>query len=210
MNRLAVSASIAALAMAVVPMAAMAQAQAPAPVAPPAPPVAPAAPEAPEAPDTEAREAAIEAAAAAFEVRMEAFGRRAEAIDEAEGLSDEQREMRMAALWNEYQPEVAVFSAAMAEQAGAIAQLALASVAEMDLGTLITDALTHSEVQEALRAVPAMANGVASNGAWAQNDPEQLVTYGLMAQYGMDLAMDEAEDAAEAMVIEAPAPPSTR
>jgi hypothetical protein len=205
MNRLAVSASIAALAMAVVPMAAMAQS--PAPVAPPAPPAAPAAPE---APDTEAMEAAIEAAAAAFEVRMEAFGRRAEAIDEAEGLSDEQREARMAALWNEYQPEVAVFSAAIAEQAGAIAQLALASVAEMDLGTLITDALTHSEVQEALRAVPAMANGVASNGAWAQNDPEQLVTYGLMAQYGMDLAMDEAEDAAEAMAIEAPASPSTR
>lgn len=205
MNRLAVSASIAALAMAVVPMAAMAQS--PAPVAPPAPPAAPAAPE---APDTEAMEAAIEAAAAAFEVRMEAFGRRAEAIDEAEGLSDEQREARMAALWNEYQPEVAVFSAAIAEQASAIAQLALASVAEMDLGTLITDALTHSEVQEALRAVPAMANGVASNGAWAQNDPEQLVTYGLMAQYGMDLAMDEAEDAAEAMAIEAPASPSTR
>ena len=208
MNRLAVSASIAALAMAVVPMAAMAQA--PAPVAPPAPPAAPAAPEAPEAPDTEAMEAAIEAAAAAFEVRMEAFGRRAEAIDEAEGLSDEQREMRMAALWNEYQPEVAVFSAAIAEQAGAIAQLALASVAEMDLGKLITDALTHSEVQEALRAVPAVASGVASNGAWAQNDPEQMVTYGLMAQYGMDLAMDEAEDAAEAMAVEAQAPPSTR
>lgn len=205
MNRLAVSASIAALAMAVVPMAAMAQA--PAPVAPPAPPAAPAAPE---APDTEAMEAAIEAAAAAFEVRMEAFGRRAEAIDEAEGLSDEQREARMAALWNEYQPEVAVFSAAIAEQAGAIAQLALASVAEMDLGKLITDALTHSEVQEALRAVPAVASGVASNGAWAQNDPEQLVTYGLMAQYGMDLAMDEAEDAAEAVAVEAQAPPSTR
>ena len=203
MNRLAVSASIATLAMAVVPMAAMAQA----PVAPPSPPAAPAAPE---APDTEAMEAAIEAAAAAFEVRMEAFGRRAEAIDEAEGLSDEQREARMAALWNEYQPEVAVFSAAIAEQAGAIAQLALASVAEMDLGKLITDALTHSEVQEALRAVPAVASGVASNGAWAQNDPEQMVTYGLMAQYGMDLAMDEAEDAAEAMAIEAPAPPSTR
>lgn len=205
MNRLAVSASIAALAMAVVPMAAMAQS--PAPVAPPAPPAAPAAPE---APDTEAMEAAIEAAAAAFEVRMEAFGRRAEAIDEAEGLSDEQREARMAALWNEYQPEVAVFSAAIAEQAGAIAQIALASVAEMDLGKLITDALTHSEVQEALRAVPAVASGVASNGAWAQNDPEQMVTYGLMAQYGMDLAMDEAEDAAEAVAVEAQAPPSTR
>jgi hypothetical protein len=55
-------------------------------------------------------------------------------------------------------------------------------------------------VQEALRAAPAMAQGVATNGAWASNDPEHLVTYQLMAQYALDQASDAvvAEEAAAA------------
>ena len=163
-----------------------------APVAPPAPPAPPAAPQ---APDTAALEASIEAAAAAFEARMESFGRRAEAIEEDKGLSDTQRGARMAALWGEYQPEVAVFTAAIAQQAGAIAQVALAGLGDLDVGKLVGDVLSDPEVQEAIRVGPALGMGMATNGAWAQNDPEQMVTYGLMAQYGMDLAMDSAEEA---------------
>ncbi|MGA0546593.1 hypothetical protein ACO2Q1_15075 [Brevundimonas sp. VNH65] len=195
----AAAASVAAIAL----MGTSAAAQAPAaPPAPPAPPVAP------QAPDMAAAEAAMEAAAAAFEARMEGFGRRAEAIEADKGLSDAQRGARMAALWGEYQPEVAVFSAAIAEQAGAIAQVALAGLGDLDVGKLVADVLGDPEVQQAIRTGPALGLGMATNGAWAQNDPEQMVTYGLMAQYGMDLAMDSAEEALSDMEIDVP--PTTR
>lgn len=191
------AAAIAAFALMSSPVAAQA------PVAPPAPPVAPV------TPDTTAAEAAIEAAAAAFEARMEGFGRRAEAIEADKGLTDVQRGARMAALWGEYQPEVAVFTAAIAQQAGAVAQAALAGVAQaglgdLDVGRLVSDVLSDPEIQEAIRLGPALGMGMATNGAWAQNDPEQMVTYGLMAQYGMDLAMDSAEDAMADVEIELP------
>lgn len=185
------------VALAVLPVsAALAQT----PVAAPAPAAAPA--EAAHA----ATEAAMEAASAAFEARMETFGKRAEAIAEAEGLTEAQREGRMAALWAEYQPEVAVFTAAIAEHAGAIAAAALADI---DLKAIVDDALTSPEVQQAM----AGAQGMATNGAWAQADPEQMVTYGLMAQYGLDQAMDAVEADADAAAADeeaaaTPPPPS--
>ena len=153
-----------------------------------------------------ASEAAMEAASAAFEARMEGFGKRAVAIAEAEGLTEAQRESRMAALWAEYQPEVAVFTAAIAEHAGSIAAAALADI---DLKAIVDDALTSPEVQQAM----AGAQGMATNGAWAQADPEQMVTYGLMAQYGMDQAMDAVEADVDAVAADeeaaaTPPPPS--
>ena len=192
----AAAASVAALALLGTSVAAQA------PVAPPAPPAAPA------TPDTAALEASIEAAAAAFEARREGVGRRAEASEADKGLSDAQRGARMAALWGEYQPEVAVFTAAIAQQAGAIAQVALAGLGDLDVGKLVSDVLGDPEVQEAIRTGPAIGLGMATNGAWAQNDPEQMITYGLMAQYGMDLAMDSAEDAM-ADLEDLPTPPTT-
>jgi hypothetical protein len=118
---------------------------------------------------------------------MEAFGERAEAISEDESLSEAQREMRIAALWTEYQPEVSAFTAEITRHAGQIAAEALANI---DVEALVADAMNDPEVQEALRAAPIMAQGVVSNGAWASNDPEQLVTYQLMAQYALDQAAD--------------------
>ncbi|MGV3577828.1 hypothetical protein [Brevundimonas sp.] len=140
-------------------------------------------------------EAAIEAASAAFEARMEAFGERAEAISEDESLTEDQREMRIAALWSEYQPEVAVFTAQITRHAGQIAAEALANI---DVEALVADALNDPEVQQAIAAGPAMAEGIARNGAWSSSDPEQLVTYQLMAQYALDQASDAvvAEEAA--------------
>lgn len=163
---------------------------------------APAAETAPAAAEA-AAEAAMEAASAAFEARMEGFGKRAEAIAEAEGLTEAQREGRMAALWSEYQPEVAVFTAAIAEHAGSIAAAALADI---DLKAIVDDALTSPEVQQAM----AGAQGMATNGAWAQADPEQMVTYGLMAQYGLDQAMDAVSVDADAEAADeaAPSPPT--
>ncbi len=130
-----------------------------------------------------ASEAAIEAAAAAFEARMEAFGKRAEAMSADKSLTDDEREARIAAIWTEYAPEVSAFTAEVSRHAGAIAQEALADI---DVEALVTDAMNDPEVQGALRAAPVMA----TSGAWAANDPEQLVTYQLIAQYALDQASD--------------------
>lgn len=132
-------------------------------------------------------EEAIETASAAFEARMEAFGERAEAISDDESLTEDQREMRLAALWSEYQPEVAVFTAEITRHAGQIAAEALANI---DVEALVADAMNDPEVQQALAAAPVMAEGIATNGAWSSSDPEQLVTYQLMAQYALDQASD--------------------
>jgi enamine deaminase RidA (YjgF/YER057c/UK114 family) len=143
-----------------------------------------------------AAERAIEAAAEAFEARMEAFGERAEAIAEDETLSEEQRDQRIGALWAEYAPEVGRFTAEISRHAGAIAQHALADI---DVEALVADALSDPEVQSAIQA----GQGMATNGAWASNDPEHMQTYGLVAQYALDQAA-EAVSEAEAAAPEAP------
>ncbi len=132
-------------------------------------------------------EAAIEAAAAAFEARMEAFGARAEAIADDGGLSEVERETRIAALWTQYQPEVTAFTAEITRQAGQIAQQALANI---DVEALVSQAMNDPEVQQTLRGAAVGAQGMATNGAWASNDPEHMATYGLIAQYALDQASD--------------------
>jgi len=132
-----------------------------------------------------ASEAAIEAAAAAFEARMEAFGTRAEALSQDPSLTEAQREARIASLWTEYQPEISTFTAEISRHAGAIAQQALADI---DVEALVADAMNDPEVKAALATAPVLARGVAENGAWASGDPEQQVTYGLIAQYALDQA----------------------
>ncbi|WP_396594937.1 hypothetical protein [Brevundimonas sp. R86498] len=144
-----------------------------------------------------ASEAAVEAAAKAFEARMEAFGEQAERIGGDESLTEAQREARIAVLWQDYAPAVSAFAAEISSQAAQIAQQALADI---DVEALVADALNDPEVQNALRTAPIMARGVMENGAWAARDPEQMVTYGLIAQYALDQASDAVEtiDAAAA------------
>jgi enamine deaminase RidA (YjgF/YER057c/UK114 family) len=132
-------------------------------------------------------EDAIEAAAEAFEARMESFGERAEAIKEDESLSETQRELRIAAVWSEYQPDVAAFTAVVSEHAAAIAGAALA---EVDVDAIVAEALAEAEASGAFNA----AQGIAANGAWASNDPEHMATYGLMADYAVGEALDALED----------------
>lgn len=132
-------------------------------------------------------EAAIESASAAFEARMEAFGERAEAISDDKSLSQGERERRIAALWSEYQPEVAIFTAEFTRHAGRIASEALANI---DVEALVADAMNDPDVQQAMTASTVMAEGIVANGAWSSQDPEQLVTYQLMAQYALDQASD--------------------
>ncbi len=169
-------------------------------------------------------EAAIEAAAEAFEARMEAFGERAEAISEDEGLSEDQRELRIAALWTEYQPDVNAFTALVTQHAGGIAAEALAgldiealvadalagvdvsaitaeAMANIDVAALTAEAMASPEVADALVG----AQGMMTNGSWASNDPEHMATYGLVAEYAMGEALDAVEEAEVELEIDASA-----
>ena len=133
-------------------------------------------------------EDAIEAAAEAFEARMEAFGERAEAISEDASLTEAQREVRIAALWTEYQPDVTAFTAVVAQHATGLAAEALAGI---DIDAIVTEALAEVEASGAMTG----ALGMVTNGAWASNDPEHMVTYGLMADYALGSALDTVDEA---------------
>ncbi len=133
-------------------------------------------------------EAAMEAAAEVFEARMESFGERAEAINEDTSLSKAERDARIAALWTEYQPDVTAFTAVVSRHASAIAAEALA---EIDIEAIVAEALAGVETSGALAA----AQGIATNGAWASNDPEHMATYGLMADYVVGSVMDSLDEA---------------
>lgn len=161
-------------------------------------------------PRTQAAEARIEALAAAFEARMEAFGARAEAIAADTALTEAQKESATATLWaREFQPEVASFTAQIAQHAGAIAQAALADI---DIDAVIADALKQAEPE--LKQAVAGAGGIARNSAWVQDDPEQRVTYELIADYALAEASDAIAEAYNADVppppapVEPPAPPA--
>lgn len=137
---------------------------------------------------TDAAEAAIEAAAERFEARMEAYGERAEAISEDAGLTEEQKKLRIAAIWAEYEPDVAAFTAVVSDNVGAIVGGALADI---DIEGIVASAMAEVEQSGA----PRVADGVASNGAWASNDPEHMATYGLVAQYALGEALDAVDEA---------------
>ena len=124
----------------------------------------------------------LETAAAAFEKKMEEFGERAEAIQDDDTLDETVKGLRVAALWSEYQPHVTAFTSLATQQAGEIAQQALAGVEPM-------------------------VQGLATNGAWAQADPDQMVTYGLMADYAVGQT-EEAMAEVEAAFTAPPAPPA--
>ncbi|WP_420470156.1 hypothetical protein [Brevundimonas sp. FT23042] len=136
---------------------------------------------------SDAAEAAIEAAAERFEARMEAFGARADAIAADQTLSETERKARIAGIWSEYQPDVAAFTATVTEHVGAIAGAALA---EIDLESLVTEAMNDVVESGALQA----AGGMAANGAWASNDPEHMATYGLVAEYALGEALDAIDE----------------
>lgn len=146
-------------------------------------------------------EARLEEASRAFEARMETFGERAEAISEDESLSDDEKGSRISALWGEYAPDIAAFTAEATRQASVVAAEALKDI---DVDALVADALNDPEVQQAMENGMAAGTGIVRNSAWTNPDPEQIETYGLIAQY----ALDQAEDAVVAEDIEIPEPPA--
>ena len=147
-------------------------------------------------PQTDSSEAAIEAAAERFEARMEAFGERAEVISEDKSLTEEQRELRIATLWAEYQPDLEAFTSVVSQHAASIAAEALANV---DVEAIVAEAMSAVEESGALTA----ATGFATNGAWASGDPEHIETMMLPAQYAMSEAMDAADAATQDAVLAA-------
>lgn len=152
-----------------------------------------------------ASQARLESASSAFEARMEEFGRRAEALSEQRGLNTAERGGRITALWAEYAPDVAAFTAETTRQAG---EMAAEALKEIDVDTLIAEALNDPDIQQAIEEGAqygaAAGTGIAQNSAWTNPDPEQMVTYGLIAQY----ALDQAADAVTTDAVEtSPAPP---
>ena len=160
------------------------------------------------APGANSAEVRLETAASAVEARMEAFGERAEAISEDKSLSESVRGQRVAALWAEYAPDVAAFTAEATRQASEIAAQVLKDI---DVDVLVADALNSPEVKQAMEEGmqhgAVVADGIARNSTWTNPSPEQMETYGLVAQYALDQAADAvAADTVE--VPEAPAPPA--
>ena len=161
-------------------------------------------------PAPESAEVRLETAASAFEARMETFGERAEAISEDKSLSESVRGQRVAALWAEYAPDVAAFTAEATKHASEIAAQALKDI---DVDALVADALNSPEVKQAIEEGVhkgvVTANGIAQNSAWTNPTPEQMETYSLVAQYALDQAADAVvEDEMAAEVPEAPEPPA--
>lgn len=133
-----------------------------------------------------AAEVALEQAAADFEARMQTFRDQAEPIRKDSRLSEDEREEKLEALWDAYAEEVETFTTLATQHAAEIAALALASI-DMD-----------AIVAEATQTTSAVALGMARNGAWAVDDPDQAVTYGLMADYAIHAVADAMDDAEEA------------
>ncbi|GAW41777.1 hypothetical protein SH203_02187 [Brevundimonas sp. SH203] len=160
-------------------------------------------------------EARLEAASTAFEARMEEFGKRAEALSEDPRLSEAERGSRIAALWGEYAPDVAAFTAETTRHAG---EMAAEALKDIDVDALVANAMNDPEVKQAIEDGAhygsVVGTGIAQNGAWSNPDPEQMVTYGLIAQYALDQAADVVTvDTQEAPAAPAPpepaAPPAT-
>jgi len=142
--------------------------------------------------EPESAEAALEAAAEVFEGRMDEFAERAEAISDDDSLTEDQKEAAIMALWGEYQPDVMTFTQTVSVSVTGIVAEALA---EVDIEAVVAEALAEADQAGGMGIAEAMAvgQGMMTNGAWATDDPEHQATYGLMADYALGMAMDEAE-----------------
>jgi len=142
--------------------------------------------------EPESAEAALEAAAEVFEGRMDEFAERAEAISDDDSLTEDQKEAAIMALWGEYQPDVMTFTQTVSVSVSGIVADALA---EVDIEAVVAEALAEADQAGGMGIAEAVAvgQGMMTNGAWASDDPEHQATYGLMADYALGMAMDEAE-----------------
>ncbi|MFJ6025348.1 hypothetical protein ACIQC9_12230 [Brevundimonas sp. NPDC092305] len=134
----------------------------------------------------------LEQAAAILGEKMESFGPRADAVCDDEALTAEQREQRIASLWSEYQPHLDAFTA---EAATLGAQIAVEVLAQIDIGSIVAEAMTEVNESGAMANAMQGAAGIAQNSAWTSNDPEHMATMGLVAQYAAGEAIDAIDEA---------------
>lgn len=124
--------------------------------------------------------ARLEAAAEAFGARMEEFGARAEAVGEDESLTEEQRELRIAAIYAEYEPDVMAFSTLAGQHAAEIAALA---IAEADIEAEVARAIDAAAIEEEISAAFAEGGTATTSGidhpGWVDGGP---ATEGQIAQ----------------------------
>lgn len=130
-----------------------------------------------------AAETQLEAAAEAFGKRMEAFAAQAEVIEKNKSLSEDEREARLHALWAAQEPALAEFTTLAVRLGGELAQ---AAMTEVDVARI---------TGEALQTAMAPVQGVIANSAWTNPDPDQMVTYELLADYGLSQAADAIDEA---------------
>ncbi|QBX37043.1 hypothetical protein E4M02_03555 [Brevundimonas sp. S30B] len=142
-----------------------------------------------------AAETRLEAAAEAFGKRMEAFAAQAEALEKNPSLTEDEREARIKALWTAQEPALAEFTTLAARLGG---ELSRAALAEADVARI---------TGEALQTAMAPAQGIIANSAWTNPDPDQMVTYELLADYGLSQAADAIEAAHAEAARAAPAAP---
>jgi len=142
--------------------------------------------------DPDSAEAALEAAAEVFESRMEEFAERAEVISQDESLTGAQKEAALMVLWAEYQPDVMTFTQTVSASVPGIVAEALAAV---DIEVVVAEALAAADQAGSMGIAQAVAvgQGMMTNGAWASDDPEHQATYGLMADYALGMALDDAD-----------------
>lgn len=145
-------------------------------------------------PGAESAENRLQAAADVFEARMEAFRLASDAVQADARLSPAQKSARLAALWDEQKPHIGAFAA---EAASAGREMAAAMTAQIDVAALTAAALAD--------AAPRL-RGLIANSAWTRLDADQMVTHGLVAQYGVDRAMDALDEVDMALSVPLAAP----
>lgn len=130
----------------------------------------------------------LPAAAQAFGSRMEAFGTRAGAVCADANLNEAQKEARIAALWADYEPDLAAFTSA-----SPLAHSGPRSVEE-----------AASDIEAGALGARALAEqsgglGIATNSAWASSDPKRLEATTLIVDYALSEASEALETAATAL-----------
>ena len=76
-----------------------------------------------------------------------------------------------------------------------ISDIIAEALAEVDIEAVVAEALAEADLAGDMGIAEAVAvgQGMMTNGAWASDDPEHQATYGLMADYALGMALDDAE-----------------
>lgn len=153
-------------------------------------------------------EAELSAVSARLKAHMDDFEARRATIESRVDLSELQRALAVAQLWEAFEPETSELTAEISERASDVAEAALSAESQAELARTAAEAAREALAEVDVDAIVAqamqevadsgviqMAEGMATNGAWASDDPDHAVTYSLMADYAVGTAIDALEEA---------------